>query len=132
MKTQEYLKFKAMMKIRGIDFKWERLNSVRHHSQGDHETLKHFMLKCLTGRILNAAGHSYFTEFQFPNKAEADVYDATDNVVIEFESKKSKKKADLKFLQYKGFARDLFLLYCEDFSDDPAEAERQLRLKLGI
>lgn len=89
------------------------------------------MLKCLVGRILNASGHSFFTELEFPNKAQADIYDATDNVVIEIESRKSEEKASLKLVQYTSYARDLIVLYCEDFSDDLKNCEIQLRKKLG-
>lgn len=124
--------FKRGMFERGLDFKWQRINSVRHHSKRDHETLKHYILKCLVGRILNSADHVYFTEFEFPNKAQSDVYDATDNIVIEIESRKSEINALKKFEQYRPYARDIFVFYCEDFPDDPVAAERLLKDKLGI
>lgn len=129
MNKREFMQFVQTMRIRNLPFQWERLDAVRHHATT--ETLKHYLMKCMTSRILHRACHHHFTEFEFPNKAEADIYDATDNIVIEFETRKSAEKANLKYLQYKGYARDCIVLYCEDYSDDPREMEVQLMRKLG-
>ena len=122
------------VQFRGLkgEAKKVRNNATRHHSTADNETLKHFLLKCLCGRILNAVGNVYYSELTFPNGKEADVYDATRDVVIEFETVRSPKKYQEKLANFRGRCRDIFVLYCDDFSDDPRVAEKELRHKLGI
>ena len=130
MKPNDYQKFKAKMTIRGLNFDWQRMNCVRMH--GTEETLKHWLLKCLAARVVKNAGHVVLTEFELPNKGEIDVYDATDNVAIEIETKRNEKTASLKLLKYTAYVRDMFILYVDDFSDDPWEAEKQIRIRLGL
>jgi len=132
MNRTEFARFKQNMNLRGMKFDWQRINCVRHHSSGDGETWKHYWLKCLTGKILNDCGHTYFTEFEFPNKATCDVYDATDNVVIEFETQKTDRKEALKLIQYNSVARDCFVIRCKDISNDIQLAEKEIRRIIGV
>lgn len=118
------------MRNRRLKFRWEKIDAVRHH--GTKETLKHFLMKCTLSRILHQASHHHFTEFEFPNKAEADIYDAKENIVYEIESRKSKIVLKKKMQQYLGYARDMIVFYCEDFSDDPWQLEKELRKKSGF
>ena len=139
MDYKEFTKTREVMKIRGIPINihgatadYLRANNIRHHSTGDNETPKHFIIKCLLGKLLNSIHHIYYSEFEFSNKAQADIYDATDNLVYEVESRKNKEAASRKFFQYKAYARDLIIIYAEDYSDNWVELEAQLRQKLGL
>jgi len=130
LNRREFMQFVQTMKLRRLTFKWEKIDAVRHH--GTKETLKHFLMKCVISRILHQASHHHFTEFEFPNKAEADIYDAKENMVYEVESRKSPKVLKSKMQQYLGYARDMIVFYCEDFSDDPSQMEMQLKKKMGF
>ncbi len=132
MNRNKYIKFREIMKLRKLPFHWQRINCIRHHSKRDGETWKHFWLKCLTGKILNDSGHIYFTEFEFPNKAQADVYDATANAVIEFETKTNNEREAMKYFQYRAYAREVFIIKCDEVSDNIKLAERKIRHILGL
>lgn len=127
-----YFKLKKEMASRGLTLQWERINCIRHHSKRGGETWKHYWCKCVTGKLLNDKNHVYFSEYEFPNGAQADIYDATFNIVIEFESTKSVKKEGIKFGQYQPYARDIFIFNTDDISDDLKEAQAQISKSIGL
>ena len=134
MNRQEYYVMKQTLKIRGLRIpRLDTIDMVRHHNRGiSGETMKHWICKCICSKILYDSRHVHFCEYEFPNKAVADIYDTKDNIVIEFESKKSKKKEQLKFLQFNKYVRDTIVINIDDYPDIPVQIELLLRRKLGL
>ena len=132
MNLGQYQRFKQMMRIRGLNFDWQRINVLREHNQ--HETDKHWMCKAMAVKALRSPGinHTIFTEFEFPNKAVADVYDATQNVVIEFESDFSKKKEFVKVLQFRKYVTDVFVFNVNDLPEHYSQVKKAILYRLGL
>ena len=130
----EFLRLKNIMRLRKLPFDWKRMDIIRHHNRGmSGESRKHFICKCICSKILYDAKHTHFTEYDFPNEAVADIYDATANTVIEFESESDRKKEAVKLLQFKPYVREVFVIDIAEFPEnDVFVIEREIRNRIGV
>jgi hypothetical protein len=138
MRRNEFLAIQQSMKIKRLPFDWKRLNVVRHHNRHvSGETWKHYLCKCVMGKILYDANRNYFSEYEFPNKAVTDVLDVTTMTAIEFESKctvKKEKKKSVNFINYLNtrVLNELFVIDLEQVPNDLNAMEQYLKNKIGV
>ena len=106
------------------------VNCLRCHNR--NETDKHFVCKAMCVKALRDAGHTIFTEFKFPNNAVADVYDATLHVVVEFETLYDKKKAAIKFFQFKNYVNEVYVFDIAEMQEHYSQIKKQILYKIGL
>ncbi|GAG88312.1 unnamed protein product, partial [marine sediment metagenome] len=61
--------------------------------------MKHYLAKCITGKILQEAGHDFLSEQEI-HRGVVDLFDLETGWVIEFESVVTANTAREKFNQY--------------------------------
>jgi len=119
-----YLNAKQRVEGQGFTFNKYAFNQVRFHNS--NETPKHYFCKAMMCKVLRDKGLSFFTEFEFPNKAEADVFVVDTGQIFEFESKISLKLKEKKESQYKTIGLDLHIIYTDSVPDTAKEAYKYL------
>jgi len=115
-----YLNAKRRVEGLGFEFNKYAFNQVRFHNS--NETPKHYFCKAIFCKVLKDMGISFFTEFEFPTKAEADVYVVDRHKVFEFETKRCPLTKQKKESQYKRWGMDLHIIYTDSVPDNPIEA----------
>jgi len=106
------------------------VNCVRSHNR--NETDKHFVCKSMAVKALLDKGHTVFTEFEVPGKAVADVYDATLNIVLEFETNFDKKKEYVKLLQFKNYVNEVYVFDLDEIPENYTQIKRFIVWRLGL
>jgi hypothetical protein len=88
------------------------INCVRIHNRD--ESLEHYLMKCLIAKGLTEKKQQWMSEFDFRGRV-CDLWNLSQDTIIEVESEPTTKSVDLKKKQYKEHT-DLFII---DLKDEP-------------
>ena len=110
--------------MRGILYLNEHVNTLKMHTK---ETIDHWVTKALVFRLLRKMKHDVVSEFEITGMGVGDIFDLTNSVQYEIETRSNPKHIKDRAKQYQRIGVDVIVIPIKKLPKDISQRERALK-----